>query len=678
MVQSLIAQSRRRFTSKSLVWLVLIAMTGVLAATAKNMSKSLNQAWFAGYPDSWVRTPASTISRFTKWLVNDAAIGPLSFTDVTRAVSFAVEQPYNWSLAILAEGFMDGVGRRASQIVPPLSWIAVIAIVVALGHQAKNWRLAALVGALFGYLAVFGQWESAMVTLASMMIAVPIGVGVGLGIGLWSYRSVAFERAITPFLDLMQTIPTFAYLVPILFFFGFGPVAALVATIIYAMPPMARITTLAIRGVDPDIKSFGEMIGCSPRQMTWRILIPSARAGLMLGVNQVIMLSLNMVIIASMIGAGGLGSDVLESLRRLDIGRGLEAGLAIVALAVVLDRLSQSFAVKNQLANETRTPRSLSALPPWRRYPHLAVVLFAVAATFLVGLAVEGVQRYPKNWQVTTGSFWDDLISWINLNFFDTLESVKIFILEIFMLPIRGLLMAIPWWWTIALIMIAAFAVGRIKLALTCGALMAFIAVTGLWEYAMFTVYLCATAVIVAMLIGVPLGIWAAHSERASRFIGLLIDTLQTLPSFVYLIPVVMLFRVGDFTAFIAIVLYALAPAVRYTWHGIRGIDEQIVEAAMVSGCTPRQLLLRVKLPLALPEILLGLNQTIMLALSMLVITALVGTRDLGQEVYMALVKADTGRGIVAGLAIAFIAIIADRLISAASRSARERYGIVR
>ncbi|MFM8903116.1 MAG: ABC transporter permease, partial [Actinomycetota bacterium] len=192
--------------------------------------------------------------------------------------------------------------------------------------------------------------------------------------------------------------------------------------------------------------------------------------------------------------------------------------------------------------------------------------------------------------------------------------------------------------------------------------------------FAMFTVYLCSVSVIVAMLIGVPLGVWAAHNERASRVIGVVIDTLQTLPSFVYLIPVVMLFRVGDFTAFIAIVLYALAPAVRYTWHGIREIDAQVVEAATVSGCTPRQLLTRVKLPLALPEILLGLNQTIMLALSMLVITALVGTRDLGQEVYVALVKASTGRGIVAGLCIAFIAIVADRLIGAAARSARERY----
>jgi glycine betaine/proline transport system permease protein len=137
-----------------------------------------------------------------------------------------------------------------------------------------------------------------------------------------------------------------------------------------------------------------------------------------------------------------------------------------------------------------------------------------------------------------------------------------------------------------------------------------------------------------------------------------------------------MLFRVGDFSAMIAVVLYALAPAVRYTAHGIRSIDPQLIEAGTVSGCTRWQLLWRIKLPLALPEIMLGINQTIMLALSMLVITALVGTRDLGQEVYVALTKADTGRGIVAGVSVAFIAIIADRLIAAGARRARARLGL--
>jgi glycine betaine/proline transport system permease protein len=192
----------------------------------------------------------------------------------------------------------------------------------------------------------------------------------------------------------------------------------------------------------------------------------------------------------------------------------------------------------------------------------------------------------------------------------------------------------------------------------------------------MVTVYLVGVSVIIACVIGIPLGIFSAQNERANRIVQAFIDTLQTLPSFVYLIPVVMLFRVGDFSAMVAVILYALAPAVRYSAHGVRSIDPQLVEAGIVSGCTRRQLLTRIKLPLAMPEIMLGINQTIMLALSMLVITALVGTRELGQEVYIALTKADTGRGIVAGVSVAFIAIIADRLIAAGAARTRRRLGL--
>ncbi len=218
---------------------------------------------------------------------------------------------------------------------------------------------------------------------------------------------------------------------------------------------------------------------------------------------------------------------------------------------------------------------------------------------------------------------------------------------------------------------------GGWKLGVMSALMTLFVAASGLWAKAMITVYLVSVSVLIASLIGIPLGIWAGgQSARANSIIGALIDTLQTLPSFVYLIPVVMLFRVGDFSAMIAVVLYALAPAVRYAAHGIRSIDPELIEAGKVSGCTERQLLWRIKLPLAAPSLLLGgLNQTIMLALSMLVITALVGTRDLGQEVYIALTKANTGQGIIAGLAVAFIAIIADRMVNALARSSQEKLG---
>ena len=654
----------------AMLWLLLFVVTFVLAQVSKDLAKEMDARWLMKVPRDLRIPMRGDISDFMSWLVESASFGLFTFTELTRGISWLIEQPYDFVRALVIEGFVRGQGNEAVQVLPSMSWLAVAFVVAAMGHYAGSWRLAAFVGLCFLYLAVFGQWDSAMITLSSILIAVPFGVGGGLLLGIAGYRWPWFDRLMTPVLDLMQTVPIFAYLVPILFLFGFGPVAALIATVIYAMPPMVRVTTLALHGVPSEIREFGKMVGCTRRQMTWRVLVPSALPSLMVGVNQVIMLSLNMVIIASMIGAGGLGYDVLTSLRRLDIGAGLEAGVAIVVLAIALDRLSQAFA--NRPPPEHRE-RQLNAL---QRHPWLVTCLAVILGTGLVGLLLPAVQQYPAGAEITTGAFWENLVRWINVNFFDQLEAAKTFMLVNFMVPVKRFLLGLPWPWVLVLITFAGWQLGGVRLALLCCALTLFILVNGLWAKAMVTVYLCGVSVIIACIIGIPIGILAAENDRANRIVQAFIDTLQTLPSFVYLIPVVMLFRVGDFSAMIAIILYALAPAVRYAAHGIRSIDPQLIEAGIVSGCTRRQLLMRIKLPLALPEIMLGINQTIMLALSMLVITALVGTRDLGQEVYIALTKADTGRGIVAGVSVACIAIIADRLIAAAAQRKKRRLGL--
>ncbi len=655
-----------------LFWPGLFAATWVVSTYGRDVAKAIDARWLVKYPAAWRLPLKAEISTAMKWLVEEANFGLFTFREMTRGIAAVIEVPYDFARSALIEGFETGQGSNAVEVAPSLSWIAIIVAVVAMGHYARNWRLAALVGGCFAYLVIFGQWGSAMVTLASVLIAVPIGATGGLLLGIGAYRWPLFDRMLRPILDLMQTVPVFAYLVPILFLFGFGPVSALVATIIYAMPPMVRVTTLALRGVASEIKEFGVMTGCSRRQLMWRVLVPSAASGLMVGVNQVIMLTLNMVIIASMIGAGGLGYDVLASLRRLDIGAGLEAGVAIVVMAIALDRLSQAFAERAQTEEH-----DAAASAGWvRRHRWLSTVAIVVAATTMVGFFVPAIQNYPEPMMVTTGKIWTDLVEYINVNFFDEFEAAKTLVLSYFLLPVKRFLGGVPWIWGIGVMTVIGWRFGGWHLALLAFALSLFVAVNGLWAKAMTTVYLCGVSVVIASMIGIPLGVLSAENERANRIVGALIDTLQTLPSFVYLIPVVMLFRVGDFAAMIAVVLYALAPAVRYAAHGVRNIDPQMIEAGIVSGCTRWQLLRRIKLPLAMPEILLGLNQTIMLALSMLVITALVGTRDLGQEVYIALTKADSGRGIIAGLSVAFIAIIADRILSASARHARARLGL--
>jgi glycine betaine/proline transport system permease protein len=241
---------------------------------------------------------------------------------------------------------------------------------------------------------------------------------------------------------------------------------------------------------------------------------------------------------------------------------------------------------------------------------------------------------------------------------------------------VRNFLEGFPWLAAVTLLSLAGYTLGGFRLVLVVLPLTLFCAVTGLWEKSMATLYLCGVATAISLLIGVPIGLYASRSDRFQGFITPILDTLQTLPSFCFIIPVVMLFRVGDVTALIATVLFAIVPAIRYTNHGIRQIPVSLIEAAKVSGCTPRQTFWRVQLPLALPEIMLGLNQTVLLALSMIIICAMIGTRDLGQEVFIALAKADAGRGITAGIAIAFIGIVADRLLRAVARRAQSNLGL--
>ncbi len=642
-----------------LVWVALAAAS----ITCAMLADGIIPPWLLEIPPHWRLGLDQIISRFMKWLVEEASLGFFTVREATRAVSAALDVPLSVATGLLSTGLQQGRGSTAVQLAPPLPWIAVVGIATAIGYRLGGWKLALIAGGAFLYLAVFGQWASAMTTLSSIAIAVPLGVAGGLLLGVLGFRVPLARRILEPILDLMQTVPIFAYLIPILFLFGFGPVAALIATMIYAMPPMVRVTMTALEAVPREVVEYGTMAGTTSRQLLFKVMLPAARPQLLVGVNQVIMLSLNMVIIASMIGAGGLGYDVLTSLRRLDIGRGLEAGFSIVVLAIALDRLSQAWA--NRRLENSGTGWSFA----------IALLAFTIV-TYLLGLFISGIATYPQAWQISTAPMWGEAVRWFNVTFFDVLDAVKSAILLNVLIPLKRFMIAQPWPLVAFAVGFAGWRLGGWRLAALTAGLAIFIALNGQWENAMETVYLCGISVVLAALIGLPIGVLGGLSDRAWRVIEAIIDTLQTLPSFVYLIPAVMLFRVGDFTAMIAIVVYALAPAVRYTAHGIRNVPQPLIEAGLTSGCTPRQLLSRIRLPIALPVILLGLNQTIMLALSMLVITALVGTRDLGQEVYIALTKADVGRGIVAGLCVAAIAIIADRLIqSSAQRLERQRGG---
>jgi glycine betaine/proline transport system permease protein len=660
---TLAADARLTGARPTSVWLVIWAAALALVLVVFLLRETI--PWAVNYPTHFVVPVADWVSAIMKWLKNN-------FSWLTRSITAVLGVPLDFALDLLAKNFKIGSGPEAI-VLPRLSWVGVVGAAYLAGHAFGGRRLGLIVGGLFLYIALFGQWTSAMLTLALIAIAVPFCILTGLIVGIWAWRKPWAEKyVVAPALDLMQTIPTFAYLIPMLLLFGNSPVSAMIATAIFATPPMVRATMLGLSRVPSEINDFGDMAGCTARQKLWRVQIPSARPTLMVGINQVIMLALNMVIIASMIGAGGLGYDVLLALRALKVGEAMEAGLAIVALAIALDRLSQAIAERNARGS-THLAETDSSF--WRRYPNLSIAIALLAATTLASVFIPAFADVPKAITITTAPAWKAAVTWITVNFFDAIEVFRVALLLYVLNPVRAFCEGFPWLGAVFLLALAGYQLSGPRLAVLVAALTAFCAVTGLWEKTMATVYLCGISAFISCLIGIPLGLWAARSDRFQAFITPIIDTLQVLPSFCFIIPVVMLFRVGDVTAMIATVAFAVVPAIRYTNHGIRQVPPALIEAAKVSGCTPRQTFFRVQLPLALPEIMLGINQTILMALAMIIICAMIGTRDLGQEVFIALSKADAGRGIVAGLAIAFIGIIADRLFGAWTAKARARLG---
>ena len=293
-----------------------------------------------------------------------------------------------------------------------------------------------------------------------------------------------------------------------------------------------------------------------------------------------------------------------------------------------------------------------------------------------LAMVVPAVRALPDQLTLSTAAFWDGLVRWMAVNLYWFLGPMRDGLTAYVLLPLRNAILMTPWTMAVGLVALAGWRLGGAGLALRVALLAGFIVLCGLWVQALMTLYAVTAAVVLCMLIGVPVGIWAAERPRVGRVVDAVCDTLQTFPSFIYLIPVIMLFRVGDLSNIIAIVGAASVPAIRYTKLGLTLVSPTVVEAAVAAGATRRQILLKVKLPLAFPEIMLGLNQTIMMALAMTAITALIGSRDLGQEILKALPDQDTGRGVLAGLSIACLGIIADRLIRAWTDRRRQALGL--
>jgi glycine betaine/proline transport system permease protein len=277
-------------------------------------------------------------------LLTDAVFDPIRipldrwFNDFINWLTLNYRPTFQ-AMKVPVEALLDGVSAVLLWM-PPVAFIALVAV---MAWRVAGWRIGALAAVSFTLIGMVGLWDLTMVTLSMVAASVLVCLIIGLPLGILAARSDRFQAALRPVLDVMQTTPAFVYLVPVVMLFSIGTVAGVIATIIFALPPLIRLTDLGIRQVPDDVIEAAEAFGSSEREVLFKVRLPLALPTIMAGVNQTIMLALSMVVIAALIGAGGLGRPVVEGLNALRIGQAGIGGLAIVLLAIVLDRLTQAF-----------------------------------------------------------------------------------------------------------------------------------------------------------------------------------------------------------------------------------------------------------------------------------------------------------------------------------------------
>ena len=512
-----------------------------------------------------------------------------------------------------------------------------------------------------------------MQTLSFVLVAAPISILLGVLFGIAAFKNRAVEATLMPLLNIAQTMPHFSYLVPVTVFFGLGDHAGAIATIIFATPPMIRLTLLGLKRVPVEVVEAGMMSGSNNRQILLNVLVPTARRDILIGVNQVIMQCLAMAVIASFIGAKGLGFNLLLALNGLRIGLALELGICIVLIALVLDKLSLAWANK-----QTDYFADVSFVERHKYVLIFAVVFFVcIVLAFIGALIFKGGINYlyliPHNKGVTTEWFWQSGVDWMVENWYAGLQGFNRGLIINVLQPMKNGYLSMPVSATFLLVMGIGYIIGGIRSALVVGGFLLFIALTPWWDRALITAYMTSFGVIVSVTIGVVVGSICAQYQFAAKFMLLVCDTFQTFPSFIYLIPVIMVFGVTDTSVLVAVIIYATIPATRYTIEGIRNVPPSLKEAGMMSGVTALQRWVKIELPLAFPHIMLGVNQTVIFALFMVIIGAMIGTDDLGQFILKALSdKQGIGNGLMLGLCVAFIGLAVDHLINtwAAERKA--------
>ncbi len=643
-----------------------------------------------------------------------------------------LKKNYRWITKILANYIKAGYYFLEDFLLES-PWILVAAILTLPCFIVGGLKLGLFSCFVIYFWGAVGLWEASLQTVALMGLSVFLCVFFGVLLGIACSQSDRFENFMKPVLDTMQVMPAFVYLFPALFFFGIGGAPAILATMIYSMPPIIRLTNTGIRQVSKETVESATSFGSSKLQLLLKIKIPMSLPSIMMGINQVIMMALALVVLACFIGAEGIGGQVWQAIRRLDVGWAMEGGLCILFMAIMFDRFSKACSNKevklpsnvkkfhllpqnlekykiarilempldiiskiidficikitNFIASFTsiiisifnkNTANNIGEFISRRFY--LIPSLIALFVISFIDSNLHEIGTFPKEWKLSIRQPISNAVESLTVDpgFIAFSKGLRGFVYLNLLRPLDIFLTHTPWWYTLAVFAsIGYFTVG-LRFAIITIILLLFIGACGIWPQSMITLSSVLVSVLLCFIIGVPLGIIASYSERFKNVQDVVLDAMQTLPYFCYLIPVLMFFGGGIVSAVLATVIYSIPPIIRLTALGLTQVSGTYSEVSRSFGGSLLQTLNKVKFPLAIPSLVIGFNQTVIMAFAMQIVTPLIGGKGLGLEVFNGLARSDTGRGLAAGVGIVLLAIIIDRISLAWTKKQRIALGLAK